>query len=527
MKKEVEMPEKKNSKEPEVELRPPTNEIMDTVVATARTCYAKRIILPGEVSKDETATEIANKIQQATKDAGHNTTRLHKSLTFTLNNVSRQFIWSFLHSHPFYNSEQVSQRYVDVKPGSFFVPELNEKELEIYNATTQRQMDAYKKLAELLTQTAEAEYFNVFPGRKHNKEKWLPAVHKKAIEVARYILPIATLAHLYHTISPLTLIRYKRMCEASDVPTETRTVVDKMVQETLKADRRFEKDLDDTIPLEETLEYKCFREFHKGQHPTSEDFIKEFDAGLEGRSSKLAGYTTNAEEIIAKSVRTALGLTKAQMTNEDAIRLALDAQKNQYLGEVQNVMTLSKINKALHNISYTFEKKISHTADSQDQRHRMTPAARPMIATHYTGKADFITPALITRNEQARELYAKEINFTFEAINQLLNNGVSTEKALYLLPNAFPIRFVESGDLVNWHHKWKNRLCYLAQEEIWKTSQEEVEQVTAVHPQIGKYIHAPCWQRKHAKETPFCPERDRYCGVPVWNLEVKDFKRIL
>jgi hypothetical protein len=50
---------------------------------------------------------------------------------FTLENVSRQFIWSFLHSHPFYNSEQVSQRYVTVGPDSVTVPPLKEPALFI------------------------------------------------------------------------------------------------------------------------------------------------------------------------------------------------------------------------------------------------------------------------------------------------------------------------------------------------------------------------------------------------------------
>jgi DNA-binding Lrp family transcriptional regulator len=62
----------------------------------------------------------------------------------------------------------------------------------------------------------------------------------------------------------------------------------------------------------------------------------------------------------------------------------------------------------------------------------------------------------------------------WKRIERLLNEGVSEEFALYLLPNAVSIRFEESGDLLNFHHKWTKRLCYTAQEEIWKTSQEEV-----------------------------------------------------
>ena len=70
-------------------------------------------------------------------------------------------------------------------------------------------------------------------------------------------------------------------------------------------------------------------------------------------------------------------------------------------------------------------------------------------------------------------------------MRQLLEMGASEESVLYLLPNAFPIRFEESGDLLNLHHKWVHRLCYTAQEEIWKTSQEEVMQVRSVAPRVS------------------------------------------
>ena len=38
----------------------------------------------------------------------------HATFVFVLDNVSRLAIWSFFHAHPFYNSEQVSQRYREV-----------------------------------------------------------------------------------------------------------------------------------------------------------------------------------------------------------------------------------------------------------------------------------------------------------------------------------------------------------------------------------------------------------------------------
>ena len=81
-------------------------------VATARTCYSPQVIHAGDVAKDEAARLRRDAIAQSIYKAGHHTTLQHATFQFVLDKVSRQVIWSFLHSHPFYNSEQVSQRYV-------------------------------------------------------------------------------------------------------------------------------------------------------------------------------------------------------------------------------------------------------------------------------------------------------------------------------------------------------------------------------------------------------------------------------
>ena len=64
--------------------------------------------------------------------AGHHTTLQHATFVFVLDNVSRLAIWSFFHSHPFYNSEQVSQRYREVTGETMVTPALPEPELAIY-----------------------------------------------------------------------------------------------------------------------------------------------------------------------------------------------------------------------------------------------------------------------------------------------------------------------------------------------------------------------------------------------------------
>ena len=38
-----------------------------------------------------------------------------------------------------------------------------------------------------------------------------------------------------------------------------------------------------------------------------------------------------------------------------------------------------------------------------------------------------------------------------------------------------------------------------------------------VYPRIGRYVDGPpCVMRTRDRDPPFCPEGERYCGIPVW-----------
>ena len=115
----------------------------------------------------------------------------------------------------------------------------------------------------------------------------------------------------------------------------------------------------------------------------------------------------------------------------------------------------------------------------------------------------------------------------FGAIDRLLAMGADAESALYLLPNAFPIRFDESGDLLSLHHKWTTRLCLTAQEEIWRASRNEVSAVAEIHPAIARWLGTPCTLRRRAGLTPFCPEGPRFCGVRAWSQDISGIRRIV
>jgi flavin-dependent thymidylate synthase len=514
------------SPEPRVRLVNAFQRPFENVVATARTCYSAK----GIVTEDQASArpERRDALARSIYEAGHHTTFQHAHFQFALENVSRQFLWSFLHSHPFYNSEQVSQRYVEVKPGNYAVPPMPEGARRLFVETATRQQQAYERLTAMLTPLAGRRYFDLFPGRLRGEgpRRFAGAVQKRAQEIARYVLPVATFAYLYHTISGVTLFRYWRLCESFDAPTEQRAVVERMVEEVLRHDPLYRAVLEDPIPLEETPEYALFESL-QGSRPTGGDFRREFDAELAGRVSRLVDWKAGNEEVLASAVREIAGLPRAALSDGDAIRLVLDPARNPVLGETLTLTTHGKLSRALFHPSYTFRKKLSHTADSQDQRHRMTPGSRPALPAYLSDEPDYVTPMLVPDVPEAVDLYSRTMEETWAAIGALRGGGVPDEYAAYLLPNAVAIRFTESADLLNLHHKFAMRLCYNAQEEIWRASLDEAMQIREVNPRIGAWLMPPCTLRHHASRRPVCPEGERFCGVVVWKIEPPQFVRTL
>jgi thymidylate synthase ThyX len=203
------------------------------------------------------------------------------------------------------------------------------------------------------------------------------------------------------------------------------------------------------------------------------------------------------------------------MDDDRALEELLNPARNHYRLETLDVAVHSPMMRALQHANYTFFKKLSHTADSQDQRHRMAPASRPLLAATACRDTDYIVPMLVRGNPEVEEIYRQAMDEAWTAKNRLLEMGVAPEFAVYVLPNATAVRLVESGSLLHLIHKWTMRTCFNAQEEIYAASMEELEQVRRVHPRLARYIGPPCAIR-HGIAYPVCTEGSHFCGIKVW-----------
>ncbi len=145
----------------------------------------------------------------------------------------------------------------------------------------------------------------------------------------------------------------------------------------------------------------------------------------------------------------------------------------------------------------------------------MVPGSRPLMTLTDTRRPDYVTPPLVAANPEALRVYQEAMDRAWAAKNRLLDMGVPLEQALYLMPNAKALRFHETGSLLYLAHKWVMRTCFNAQEEIYRASMDELEQVRAVHPRLARHMGPPCVLR-HGLVAPICTEGEHFCGIPVW-----------
>jgi thymidylate synthase ThyX len=374
---------------------------------------------------------------------------------------------------------------------------------------------AYRQLSGILKEETHrilAELRHLTPGAGEKRRKKVAReAEKKAIETARYVIPVAGFTSLVHTVSGIVLHRLYRMMRTGDTPRESAAVVSAMVDRVRALDPEFfDRVGQGPLSEEEVVEVRFPRGTEDGDAEAA-----RIDARLGPRTSLLVDYTPRGEETTAEAVRAVLGLSAETLPDDEALERALNPRLNRYRLETLQLSVHAPLSRALHHSTYTFLKRLSHTADSQDQRHRMVPASRPLMTLTDTARPDYVMPPLVSANPRAREVYEEAMARAWAAKNRLLEMGVPRESALYLLPNAKSLRFHESGSLLYLGHKWVMRTCFNAQEEIYRASMDELEQVRTLHPRLVRYMGPPCVLRA-GLVTPTCTEGEHFCGVPVW-----------
>lgn len=486
----------------------------DIAVSTALQCYA-----PGVAKMRQRRDEKSISIAESTLKAGHHTTRLHAYYTWHLIGVSRMVTHDIFHSHPFYNSEQQSQRYVEAEMGSFVVPAFLEGEaralfIDSAGFANRRYFDLVELLGPVVLERMRQMYELSDWRITKTSDRLTKKSEKLAYEVARYALPIGQKTIYWHTLSELQLLRLFRASSNANFSDEARYIIARMVEEVRKVDPTIMDELPGVWDAKEVAGYddRYIRERKN-----------EFDQLLGEKQSVLISYPENLREVLADSGRNTLGVPSSVLGNEDVLIKLLDPKENGFLADTLDTGMLDPLTTVLRQVSIAYATKLSHTADSQRQRHRMTPGATPPIAAMYDGQPDYMTPLVIRENPELKAYYDQTMEQIYENVSACINAGVPREWALLLLPNAHALRVIESGNLFDLLHRLKQRLCYLAQEEIFFVSVEQAQDLVLRIPEAERVLLAPCGIRKFSNTAPRCPEGDRWCGRPVWHWRLDNY----
>lgn len=456
--------------------------------STAIQCYA-----PGVAFMKNRYDDSAIGIAGSTLEAGHHTTRLHVNYTFQIVGVTRSVTHDIFHTTPFYNSEQQSQRYVEAKDGNYLIPkDLTPDQINFFESACNFTNKSYFGMQSLLKDPVEKRVRDMNPvgGWKveKTKERLEDKIQKITQEVSRYILPIGQHTNYFHTISELQLLRLFHASKMQNFTSEAKFVIAEMVNRVSKVDPSILNELDKPIDIIESPETAIVDKV------MFDEFI----------SDKLSRLISQPQTDLLKQ------------------KLVYDAR---LLADEYDIGMFGPKTSTLRQTLLKFASKFSHTGDSQRQRHRRTASNVFDINNEYQGDHDYTTPLIIRENPRIRPIYEKIVNQMFTNVDTALEMGIPKEYATLLIPNAVNIRVIEGGDLFDWIHRWKQRLCYLAQEEIFFVSLDQVKDLEKVMPEIKPMLLAPCGIRKAVGVSPRCPEGSRWCGQPVYNWQLDQYEK--
>ncbi len=327
----------------------------DIAVSSARTCYtSKGIISPEESVEWKRKPSLLEDIFKS----GHHTTLQHTHITMMISGISRHLIWRLLHSHSYYNSEQVSQRYAKMSIKNMHYPKGGDRDR--WEKFYSDRFSEYLELINILEKPLE----NILPKFKKGEKS------KKAQEIARYVLPVGTEAYLYHTVNILTILRY--ISAAPYLPEARAEAIE-------FADILARKLIELDISLKPLVEFAQTQKaiFPKHNIDRYRNLGEVFDV--------VGDMSFEVNENYG-------GIMRASQTLFD----------EGVLGGFSSYM------------------KISLSADAQNQRHRRSLAIRPSLEESF--QEEFYTPKIIENSPEVKDIYLKSMRESYNFFKEERGN---------------------------------------------------------------------------------------------------------
>jgi len=217
---------------------------------------------------------------------------------------------------------------------------------------------------------------------------------------------------------------------------------------------------------------------------------------------KLINYTDNPEKMVAQSARLCYSALDIGKLSEE-----LDSDSIKKL--VKKIIKLGHYS-VLEHVSFTFAvEEISRVTTHQLVRHRLASFSQQSQRYVKIKEVGFpyIIPNTIKENKKTLNIFKKTVEELDRIYHELLKQGIPSEDARYILPQAVETKIIFTANARELLHVFRLRCCNRAQWEIREVAKRMLNEVKHIAPNIFQNAGPPCVSGK-------CPEGELSCGKP-------------
>lgn len=421
-----------------------------------------------EIRKVVTAEKAAEFHERWVLGYGHASVAEHAVLHLAVENVSR-LCADALEDNRLASYTEKSTRFQLLPPGSYFVPpelEGHPRLRQVYVSACEALFSAYRRLAEAL----QAHLERVQPPQEGERESaYRLRLRRRAAEVARFLLPSATLTQVGVTMNARSLEHAVRKLLSSDLQ-EERDLGEDLKREARRITPTLVKYADRTPYLVETQALRR-RRAEPWREPLAEG----------GACARLVDWDRDGEVRLAtaflyrESGRPYEEVRRAVEAMPEGERIRLAQELFRRLGPHDAPLREAEM------VHYTFELVLDYGAYREFKRHRMqTYLPQPL-----TVELGVAVPRLVV--EAGQEDLFRSALAEAERAYRLLREGLPPEKgrvAEYLVTHAHLRRVLARMSLRECWHLFRLRTGPQAHETLREVMEEALRQCVAVHPAL-------------------------------------------
>lgn len=213
---------------------------------------------------------------------------------------------------------------------------------------------------------------------------------------------------------------------------------------------------------------------------------------------RLIAYTPNPDKIAGAAARSCRSPRGASEIVEDDESKLLRSLK---------VCMQSGHTSVIEHASFTFSvERVSRACTHELVRHRIASYSQQSQRVVKSGEK-YIIPPSISEDRKAEKSYAELMKSVWKSYDGLVNSGIPTEDARYVLPNAAETNIVVTMNARSLINFFRQRCCRHAQWEIRELAYEMLKQVKKVAPTIFANVGPYCVM------DGICREDDKLCPL--------------